>query len=40
MQECTQKGSADNKSTQSDKNSSKLKLNVNDINNENNNLEI
>lgn len=33
MQECTQKGSADNKSTQSDKNSSKLKLNVNDINN-------
>lgn len=33
MQECTQRGSADNKSTQSDKNSSKLKLNVNDINN-------
>ena len=33
MQECTQKGSADNKSTQSDKNSSKLKLNVNEINN-------
>lgn len=33
MQECTQRGSADNKSTQSDKNSSKLKSNVNDINN-------
>ena len=33
MQECTQRGSADNKSTQSDKNNSKLKSNVNDINN-------
>lgn len=34
MQKCTQKASADNKSTQSDKNSSELKSNSNEINND------